>query len=498
MANYHYFTNFPPRQESGYYSEVNILVLREVTTKSVSMKLRRSTVLRSRRLQQREHVKDSESISVLLSNTDSSESDRVEEIKDHVSVIRDVKRPVRKSRDGPSCRVRKEDERLLSVVEPEHGMVQKISLAPDAMAEDTLEKLRLRANTSETKNEIESRGEVESILDESSTDLTVESGPSSPCHPVDTVRCRECEKLFAKMRKQPTPEKKSRDTNPASLTCDVWVLLKKWHPRRRRHREKGLLWTSLSRIRKLLEGGSDFAAVNRTEASCSRPHVFQQRNLRHCKYLLSITRAKPRHRKRSRSVVWPPIAGWKSSVKRRPSLNNTLSQQLSPLNLSVRVTQEDKLLLDDKISRLNADLKQSSDASSEQRTTNVRGKLNKQKVFDGIDGTRRVLKFDDTPETVAVETVEQRKSPRQKHKRGEIHEAQNGFQNEQQEEISEDSDGFRTPTDLFSVKPKIKRGNQKKVSASGVTKPAVQKPNFMTMLATLVKNQNQIIKESCK
>ncbi len=172
------------------------------------MKLRRRTVLRSRRLQQREHVKDS----VVLSDTDSSQSDSVEEIKDHVSVNRDVKRPVRKSRAGSSCRVRKE-ERLLSV-EPEHGPVQKISLAPCAMTEDTLEKLRLRANTSESKNEIES------ILDESSTDLTVVSGPSSPCHPVDTIRCRECEKLFAKMRKQPTPEKKSRDAGKY-FTCAV-------------------------------------------------------------------------------------------------------------------------------------------------------------------------------------------------------------------------------------------------------------------------------------
>ncbi|XP_016089025.1 uncharacterized protein [Sinocyclocheilus grahami] len=480
--------------------QVNILVLSEVTTKSVSMKLRRNTVLRSRRRQQREHVKDPESICVVLSDNDSSQSESVEEIKDHVSVIHDMKRPVRKSRAGASCRARKEDERLLSLVEPQHGVVQKISLAPDAMAEDTLEKLRLRANTSET--EVESRVELESVLEESSTDLTVESGPSSPSCPVDTVRCRECRRLFAKMRKQPTPKQKSRDTNPASLSCDVWVLLKKWHPQRLRHREKGLLWTSLSRIRKLLAGGSDSAVVNRIQANCSRPHVFQQRNLRRCKDLLSvqtnlsITKAKPRHRKRSRSVVWPPVAGWQFSVKRKPSLNSTLSQQLYPLDLSVRVKQKDKLLVDDKISRLNADLKQNSNVSSKQRTTNVRGKSNKQEVSDGIDGTRRVLKFDDTPETVAVETTEQRKSPRQKHKRGEIREAQNGFQNEQQEEISEDSDGFRTPTDLFSVKPEIKRGNQKKVSASG--KPAVQKPNFMSMLATLVKNQNQIIKESCK
>ncbi|XP_016334338.1 uncharacterized protein LOC107682687, partial [Sinocyclocheilus anshuiensis] len=222
---------------SNSSSQVNILVLSEVTTKSVSMKLRRNTVLRSRRRQQREHVKDSESICVVLSDTDSSQSESVEEIKDHVSVIHDMKRPVRKSRAGASCRARKEDERPLSPVEPQHGAVQKISLAPDAMAEDTLEKLRLRANTSET--EVESRVELESVLDESSTNLTVESGPSSPSCPVDTVRCRECQRLFAKMRKQPTPKQKSRDTNPASLSCDVWVLLKKWHPQRLRHREKG-------------------------------------------------------------------------------------------------------------------------------------------------------------------------------------------------------------------------------------------------------------------
>lgn len=185
------------------------MVLREVTTKSVSMKLRRSTVLRRRRLQQREHVKGSESICVVLSDTDCGQSDSVEEIQEPVSVIRDMK-PVRKSRAGSSCRVRTDDERPLAVVEAQHGTVQKISLAPGAMAEDTLEKLRFRANTSET--EIESRAELEAVLDESSTDFTVESGPSSPCRPVHTVRCRECERLFTKMRKQPTPEKKSRDT----------------------------------------------------------------------------------------------------------------------------------------------------------------------------------------------------------------------------------------------------------------------------------------------
>lgn len=472
-------------------------------SESASMKLRHKTAQRGRQ-QQQEHVKVSENISVVLSDTNSSQSDTVEDI--NLSVIHDMKRPKKKSRAGASCRLSKEDERLLSIVEPQYGRVQKISLAPGAMAEDTLGKLRLMANTSDSelkpRRPVESRGE--SVLDESSTDLTVESGPSSPCHPVDAVRCKECESLFAKMRRQPTPKKKNRDRNPASLSCDEWILLKRWHPQRH-NREKGLLWRSLSHIRMLSAQVSDSAAINRTQVNCSRPHVFQRRVLRRCKFLisiqtdLSITKAKPRHRKRPRAVVWPPVGGWKYSVKRKSSINDTSSQQLYPLNLSVNVTQEEKLLVDDQISRLNADHKQNSDAASKQGRTHVRGKLNKQEVSDGIDGTRRVLKFDDTPETVAVETAEQRKSPRQQHERGEIREAQNGFQYEQQEELSENSDGFRTPTDLFSMKHKIKRGNQKKVSASGDTKPAVQKPNFKSMLiATLVKNQNQIIKESCK
>lgn len=201
---------------------MNILGLSEVTIKSVSMKLRRKSVQRARQ-QQQEHVKVSKSISVVLSDTDSSQSDSVEEIKDHVSVIHDMMRPIKKSRTGASCQFSKEDERPLSIVEPQHVTVQKISLAPGAVAEDTLGKLRLMANTSDSeprpRSPVESRGE--SVLDESSTDLMVESGPSSPCGPVVTVRCKECESLFAKMRRRPTPKKKSRDRSK-NFGCAVY------------------------------------------------------------------------------------------------------------------------------------------------------------------------------------------------------------------------------------------------------------------------------------
>lgn len=131
-------------------SQVNILVLTEITTKSVAMKLRRKTGLRGRQ-QQREHEKVYESISVVLNDTDSSQSNGVEEIKDYVSVIHDMKHPIKKSRAGASYRLSEEDERPLSIVKPQYGAVQKITLGPGAMAEDTLGKLRLIANTSELK-----------------------------------------------------------------------------------------------------------------------------------------------------------------------------------------------------------------------------------------------------------------------------------------------------------------------------------------------------------
>lgn len=459
------------------------MVLSEITTKSVSMNLRRSTILKGRQ-QEPKNVKGSESISVLLSDTDSSQSESIEEIIDQVSVIREMKRPVRKYKAAASRRAGK---KRLSVVESQQDTVQKISLAVGAMAEDTLEKLRLMSNKCETElrptSPVHSREELV-VSDDSSSDHTVNSGPSSPSRPVDNIRCRECERLFTKVRRWPSTNKKSRDKNPASLSCDMWVLLKKRHPQRRRHREKGLLWTSLSHIRKMLAQGSGFSAV-RTQMKCSRPHVFLQRILRRCKYLtsiqsdLSITRAKPRHRKRPR-VVFPPIAGWNSSVKRRPSVNNTFLQQLSPFNLSVRETQEDELYAEEKL------LKSNQKNSSNQKSANAKGKMKELEVSDGVDVTRRVLKFDEQ-----LQTGEQRKSPRQQHEHGEIHEAQI----ELQEESSEDSDWFRTPTDLFSVKPKIKQGNQKKISDP---KPNVQKPNFMSLLATMLKNQNQIIRESCK
>ncbi|XP_051957587.1 uncharacterized protein si:ch211-227n13.3 [Xyrauchen texanus] len=477
------------------------------------MKLRRASVQRGR-CQQRDDVKFSragesrrvpmrgtlkknaastcsEISTVLLNDTESSQSDDEcidltvvgSRKADQGPLICDLtKRPLRKSREGE-----RQPSEFVEPKENSDATVQKISLAPGAMAEDTLGKLRLASNTS--RSPAASHGgsieECGSALDNSSTDWFVESGPSSPHIAVNTVKyCRECESLFARMRRQPPPKTKSRDKNPASLSCDMWVLLKKWHPHKHRHKERGILWRSLSRIRKLASQCSDSVAINRTPAVCSRPHVFQQRNLRRCKYLISIepelslSITKSHHRKRPRYVAWPPIGG-QQRRKRKPSMNNTLTQE--PPKHGISVAHKDKLLLHDDISSLNPASKQHF---NKQKGNNVRGK---HEVSGAMEGTRRALKFDET-----LEAAEQRQ----------VGESQNASRTKdldgQQEELSEESDGFRTPTDPFSVKPMVTRASQKREMPSADTRTTVQRPNFRSMLATLVKNQNQIIHESCQ
>lgn len=179
-------------------------------------------------------------------------------------------------------------------------------------------------------------------------------------------------------------------------------------------------------------------------------------------------------------------------------MNNTLSQQSFSPKLSISITHKNKPQPDETL-RLNTSLMQ----NSKQKRKNVQDTSDKQEACDGIEGTRRVLKFDDTPEVVAVvETAEQSRGPRRQLESEEICEAQNCVETKDsdglQEELFEDSDGFKTPSDLFGVKPKIKRGDRKTAPASGGTKPTKNSStaNFRSMLATMVKNQNKIIKET--
>lgn len=199
--------------------QVNVLVISEVTARSVSMKLRRTSVLKRRQqnvkdFKKREHgsfgknaasTRPEISSVLLSSDTDSSQSD--ENVIDLTL--------------GSRKRVEDEDETHAFVKSQTNssGAGQKISLSSSAMAEDTLGKLRVMSNTtvpqvrssSPLNSERDDVEQSESAMDEFSGEFTVESGPSSPNPDVNTARCRECESLFSKMRRRTPSKTKNRD-----------------------------------------------------------------------------------------------------------------------------------------------------------------------------------------------------------------------------------------------------------------------------------------------
>lgn len=71
-------------------------------------------------------------------------------------------------------------------------------------AEDTLKTLLLSRDAS-------GNSPSESTLYDSGSEDSVVSGPSSPSAAVHSLRCRTCERLFTKSRRQIRPSKKQRD-----------------------------------------------------------------------------------------------------------------------------------------------------------------------------------------------------------------------------------------------------------------------------------------------
>ncbi|KAF7660918.1 hypothetical protein LDENG_00272710 [Lucifuga dentata] len=113
--------------------------------------------------------------------------------------------------------------------------------------------------------------------------------------------CSACRKLHQKAKKMKAPIKdKLLDNDPTSLTCDQWVLLKKWRPRRLCN-ARGKLSIHVQRVKKRLGLKQSEWCVGESESSaCSRPHVFLQRNLRKCVRVPGKQGRKKTRRKRAR------------------------------------------------------------------------------------------------------------------------------------------------------------------------------------------------------
>ncbi|XP_029971826.1 uncharacterized protein LOC115406072 [Salarias fasciatus] len=114
-------------------------------------------------------------------------------------------------------------------------------------------------------------GLQESDEDSASTCSSIASGPSVLNSATPKMLCPGCVMLYRNAVTDKTPIKeKPLDNDPTSLTCDQWVLLKKWMPRR----GSNLRRKSLSQLQ------FDKHVDVEESPGCWRPHPFLQRNLR--------------------------------------------------------------------------------------------------------------------------------------------------------------------------------------------------------------------------
>ncbi|KAL7854980.1 hypothetical protein SRHO_G00171700 [Serrasalmus rhombeus] len=366
--------------------------------------------------------------------------------------------------------------------------VRKISLPLKSMAEDTLQMLKdslgqqlISCNPS--KSLTESHECFDSQLDTTTSEDSVRSGPSSPYTPLTSPRCTECDKLFTKMRRLGSPRTKKRDKDPSSLSCDEWLLKKAWHPQRRRH-VKGKLWVHLKRIRML---AVKHLAAEMTNASplCSRPHVFLQRNLHRCRKMSSMLedqserKVKSRPRRLKAANAWPPLnAKYRRQKKRKSSEKDSTSQHLSSLDFTIVTnTMEDKRPAKDDAQHTGS--QRQKKVLKKQNFSDMRNVLDEQTGCYSLEGTRRVLKFDDS-----ICTFQRKNSD---------------FTGKDctgaEKVLCEDMEDFRTPPDICIVESKIVRKSHLSLFSSGHSPHRAQKGSFRSMLATFEKSHNRIIKE---
>ncbi|KAA8587447.1 uncharacterized protein si:ch211-227n13.3 isoform X2 [Etheostoma spectabile] len=183
--------------------------------------------------------------------------------------------------------------------------------------------------------EVVDEGVDESDEDCCSVSSSVASGPSflrnaSPKKPRPSQGlCSDCQNLYRKAKKIKAPMKsKLLNNDPKSLTCDQWVLIKDWRPKRLPNAKgKLLLHVQLVKKRLKVNNGAKRPAqcvVEGESSACSRPHSFLQRNLRQHVRLLVKKDRKKNKRKRRRNGSQGPRA-----TKQQHLQSNKHSQHIS-------------------------------------------------------------------------------------------------------------------------------------------------------------------------
>ncbi|XP_067461229.1 uncharacterized protein si:ch211-227n13.3 isoform X2 [Thunnus thynnus] len=155
--------------------------------------------------------------------------------------------------------------------------------------------------------EVADKGVDESDEDCGSDNSSIASGPSllyinSQKKPKPSQGlCSACRKLYQKAKTMKVPLKdKLLDNDPSSLTCDQWVLLKQWRPRRLPD-ARGNLLMHVQLVKKRLEkkGAKQSEQYLRGSSFCSRPQPFLQRNLRR-RVKVPAKKVKKNRKKRAR------------------------------------------------------------------------------------------------------------------------------------------------------------------------------------------------------
>ncbi|XP_054889343.1 uncharacterized protein si:ch211-227n13.3 [Poeciliopsis prolifica] len=158
-----------------------------------------------------------------------------------------------------------------------------------------------------------------------SSNSSIVSGPSTLCcdyrDEFYSDLCSACHNLYKKAKRLKAPiRSKLLDNDPKSLTCDQWVLMKRWKPKGRPvARQKSLSHIQLD----------DGIVVRRGEQSspCSRPHIFLKRNLRRASSMAENQKKKERRRKRTGRSQGSRVA------KQQRLQNNSLHQHTNSKGL---------------------------------------------------------------------------------------------------------------------------------------------------------------------
>ncbi|XP_055007525.1 uncharacterized protein si:ch211-227n13.3 isoform X1 [Boleophthalmus pectinirostris] len=155
---------------------------------------------------------------------------------------------------------------------------------------------------------------------------SITSGPSSnydPCVDKPLTLCSACHKLQQKAKRMAPLKHKLLGTNPKSLTCDQWILLKPWRSKKKPDGKRNVLGL-VQFIHKLRVVKKSMKKKKMpAEDMCSRQHVFLQRNLHCVKKPIMKERKKNRKKRAREDSQGTRVAKQKRTHKNQPiSLNH--------------------------------------------------------------------------------------------------------------------------------------------------------------------------------